>query len=195
MLINIDQISDLTGSTRRTVLKRLQDLPRQKGSGRSILYESTDALPIMFGLGKPSDKKSLEKERTRLTSAQAEKTELEIEVIKGNLVPKEQIIGTMGPMISAFRAKMLSLPTKAAPVVVNEVDAAQVEIILREYVYEALDELSEYEPTSTTESDAPDSVGTQVTRRAPAPPDSKSVGRQREEVKQGSKRRTRTVEH
>ena len=192
MLINIDRIADLCGSTRRTVIKRLKDLPRQKGDGRSINYESTDALPIMFGMGKPSDKSTLEKQRTRLASAQAEKIELELEVIKGDLIPAEQVRSVVDSMVSAFRSRMLSLPIKAAPVVVTMADALEAEKILRDHVYEALNELSNYESkaggTSTDQS-------VSETRRAPAPPNRKPVGGQQEETKQGSKRRTRPVEH
>ena len=148
MLVNIDHIADLTGSTRRTVLKRCQDLTTTKGVGRAVLFESKDALPLMYGIGgglSNANKSSLEVERTRLASAQAEKTELEVEVIKGNLIPADQAQAVVDNMISAFRARLMSLPTKAAPTIVQMAETAEAESALREKAYEALNELSNYE--------------------------------------------------
>ena len=146
----------------------------------------------MFGIGKPSDKKSLETERTRLASAQAEKTELEVEVIKANLIPAEHVEEVVNNMVASFRAKILSLPTKAAHAVIPLSDPAQAEAILREYIYEALSELSEYdsEKYSTSNDKQSSKAGS-----AASGSDGKSVGRQQEKTEQRSKRRTRPVEH
>lgn len=192
MLINIDHIADLSGSTRRTVLKRCIDVEKVTGKGRAILMESTVALPIMFGQGKPSDKKTLETERTRLASAQAEKTELEVQVIKGNLIPAESVEEVVNNMVSSFRAKMLSLPTKAAPAVVIMADIVEVESALKDYIYEALTELSEYDPANyRRENDKKGSKAGGTTSGT----DGKSVGRQQKKVVKRGQRRTRTVEH
>lgn len=193
MLINIDHIADLTGSTRRTILKRLQDLPRKAGTGRSILYESRDALPVMYGVGVPkTGKKTLESERTRLASAQAEKTELEVDVIKGSLIPSSHVKLVVDTMVSAFRAKMLSLPSKAAHAVIPLADHAAAEEVLREYVHEALQELSDYDSEKYCTSD-----DNQMRETSSATPhsDGKSVGRPKKKAVKGSKRRTGPVEH
>lgn len=192
MKINIDKVADLCGSTRRTVLKRCIDVPKIKGSGREQLMESTVCLPVMFGSGMPSDKKTLETERTRLASAQANKTELEVEVIRGNLIPADQVEEVVNNMISSFRAKMLSLPTKAAPTIVAMADTAQVEASLKEYVYEALQELSEYdsEKYSTQDDKQSGKAGSATTSTYSEP----MGGQEKKTIKRG-KRRTRPVEH
>lgn len=154
--------------------------------------ESTEALPVMFGMGKPSDKKTLETERTRLASAQAEKTELEVQVIKGNLIPSENVEKAVNGMVSAFRAKMLSLPTKAAPSIVVLADASEAEGLLRDYIYEALTELSNYDPDQyRTQSDKKGSGSGSAT----AETDSKPVGRRKAKTVKRGKRGTRPVEH
>ncbi len=193
MLVNIDHIVDLTGSTRRTVVKRCINLTRVAGEGRSILYESKDALPLMFGVGlKNSDKVTLESERTRLASAQATKTELEVEVIKENLIPANQVREVVDAMVTNFRAKMLSLPSKAAHAVLPLADHAEAEDVLREYIREALLELSEYDSKQyCTQNDKRISEA----GRAPAPPDSESVGGLKEKTIKRSKRGTGPVEH
>lgn len=197
MLINIDMIADLTGSTRRTIVKRCQDLDRKPGKGREILFESREALPIMFGLSSDGssvfeDKNKLDKARTRLADGQANKVELEVEVIRGNLIPADLVKEAVDNMISAFRSRVLSIPTKAAQSVVTMADPSVAEDLLRGLIYEALEELSEYDPEKYTLSNDK-SVG--KTGSAPTYTDSKSVGRQQKKAVKGSKRGTGPVEH
>lgn len=197
MLINIDHIADLTGSTRRTVVKRCQDLERKPGKGREILYESREALPVMFGLSTDGTsvlegKSLLDQARTRLASAQANKTELEVDVIKGNLIPAELVKEAVDNMISAFRSRMLSIPTKAAQSVIIMADPVQAEDLLRAHIYEALEELSEYDPEKyTLRNDKSSSeIGGTTTST-----NSEPMGRQQKKTVKGSKRRTGPVEH
>lgn len=191
MLVNIDTLTKLTGSSRRTILNKCHELEKVLGKGREHLFESKDALPLILNINK-HDNKTLESERTRLASAQAEKTELEVEVIKGNLIPAENVEEVVNNMVSAFRAKMMGLPTKAAHSVVQLADPAAAEIVLRDYVYEALTELSNYDSEKySTRNDKQVSK----TGSATADTDSKSVGRQQKKTVERSKRRTRTVEH
>lgn len=191
MLVNIDTLTKLTGSTRRTILNKCTDLTRVQGKGREHLFESKDALPLILNIHK-NDNKTLESERTRLASAQAEKTELEVETIKGNLIPSENVESVVNNMVSSFRAKMLSLPTKAAPSVVQMADVAEAENLLRDYVYEALTELSEYESEKYSTRD--DKQGGKVSS-ATSSADSKPVGGRKKKTVKGGKRGARTVEH
>ena len=191
MLVNIDTLTKLTGSTRRTILNKCHELTRVQGKGREHLFESKDALPLILNIHK-HDNKTLETERTRLASAQAEKTELEVEVIKGTLIPAENVEAVVNGMVSSFRAKMLSLPTKAAPSVVQLADVAEAETLLRDYVYEALTELSNYEPEQYSTKD--DKKGSK-TSGSTTGTNGKSVGGQQKKAVKGSKRRARSMEH
>jgi len=191
MLVNIDTLTKLTGSTRRTILNKTTDLTRTTGTGRELLFESKDALPLIIKGRKESDK-TLESERTRLASAQAEKTELEVEVIKGNLIPSDMVESVVNNMISSFRAKILSIPTKAAPSIVQMAEVAEAEDLIREFVYEALTELSEYD---SEQYSTPSDKQSGKTGSATSGPDGKSVGGLKKKVVKRGKRRTRTVEH
>lgn len=191
MLVNIDMLTNLTGSTRRTILRKCTDIERITGKGREHLFESKDALPAII-VGRKADDKTLESERTRLASAQAEKTELEVAVIKGDLIPAGNVESVVNGMISSFRSKMLSLPTKAAPSVVQMADVAEAETLLREFVYEALTELSEYDADQYNKSDDKQSGKASSTATGT---DGKSVGRRKKKAVKGSQRGTRPVAH
>lgn len=83
-----------------------------------------------------------EVERARLTKAQADKTELEAAELAGALVRVEDVETEWGRMLGAVRARLLSLPSKAAPrvrVAVNDEEAAA---LIEAEVTEALQELS-----------------------------------------------------
>lgn len=83
-----------------------------------------------------------EAERTRLTKAQADKTELEAAELAAHLVRVEDVETEWSRMLGAVRARLLSLPTKAAPrarVALNDEEAAA---LIEAEVIEALQELS-----------------------------------------------------
>lgn len=87
----------------------------------------------------------LTEQRTRLVKAQADKAERESEALEGSLIPIHIIEQVWSDQISAFRARILGIPNKAAKSLLNINKPTEMETLIREYLYEALDELSDYE--------------------------------------------------
>lgn len=79
--------------------------------------------------------------KTRLAEAQADKTELEVKVFKGDLIPAAVVEQEWGMLVSAARAKFLALPSRAADAVMAASNVMEAHEILRKLVYEALGEL------------------------------------------------------
>src|SRR6266481_7638451 len=48
MLLSINQLSELTGRDRRTITKQLEDLHFVDGEKGAHLYESSEALPLIY---------------------------------------------------------------------------------------------------------------------------------------------------
>ena len=96
--------------------------------------------------GRKSDNENVDydlmEERARLSHHQANKTELEEGVLRGDLVPVKQILKSWTNKIAACRAKLLSLPTKSAHVIAQETDVHVIEDLLTDHVHESLDELA-----------------------------------------------------
>lgn len=86
-----------------------------------------------------------ESERARLTHHQANKVSLEEQVLQGKLIPSETVERVWSNMVASFRAKMLSIPTKAAHQFLSLSDLNESQDLLKDHVYEALDELSDYD--------------------------------------------------
>lgn len=85
---------------------------------------------------------TLTEERARLVQIQASLAELEYEKALGNLVEKEEVIKVWSGMILSARARLLSIPSKVAPLLDGK-DKAERKEILEQYIYEALNELAE----------------------------------------------------
>lgn len=85
-------------------------------------------------------------EKTRLTHHQANITQLDEEIKRGSLIPAETVEVVWSDMIASFRAKILAVPTKAAHQFVGLNGLSEIQNALKEHLYEALNELSEYEP-------------------------------------------------
>jgi len=96
--------------------------------------------------GKDIEPQDVHKERTRLLKAQADKTELEVKSMNGELIAAEQVELLWGGLVSAFRAKIMGLPVRCAHRVLNLNTYQEIEEVLRGHVNEALEELSCHEP-------------------------------------------------
>lgn len=80
-------------------------------------------------------------ERARLAHHQANIAALDEEVKRKTLIPAELVKSKWADLVSSFRAKMLSLPTKIAGACVGR-DEVQIESESRQIVNQALEELS-----------------------------------------------------
>lgn len=95
---------------------------------------------------KTEEELDLTKEKTLLTRANRQKVELELQIMRGELHRSEDVRRVMNNMLSAFRARVLAIPSKISPRLLAQTDLAVVQDIIKKEVYEALQELSEYDP-------------------------------------------------
>lgn len=127
-------------------------------------------------------------ERARLAKAQADKTELEVGTLQGKLLLAEDVLKEWQKLLAACKAKLMAIPTKCALQIVSLQEPTEIERFLKRMIYEALTELSRYEPDIVSNGDS-GSENTGTTART----DSKPVGRQKPKIKSRGKRRTRKV--
>jgi phage terminase Nu1 subunit (DNA packaging protein) len=184
-------VARLVGVTPQAMGQQWEHMPVDGTTGECLLAYCKRQREMSSGRGGEGVYK-LEVERARLAHHQANKTCLEEDVMRGALVPSEAIGELLESLFIAFKAKLLSLPSKAAMQVVSLADPNEAEAVLRQYVHEALTELSSYDISQYSSS---------AVRSEESEPDTatgtngESVGRQRKETVKRGKRRTRTVEH
>ena len=117
-------------------------------------------------------------EKALKTKFEREKLEIEVQVLKGELVPKAQVDQAIGELISACKSRLLSIPTKAAAVAVSMTEA-EVAGLLTDQIYEALHELSRTQRITGTATET----------------DSEQLGGSTPSSVAGGQRRTGYVEH
>lgn len=118
--------------------------------------------------------------RTRKVNAEAEIAELELAKVRGELVVVDDVIKAWETVLMAVKAKMMSVPTKAAPVVASEGEAGKCQAVIEDLVREALEELENYDPKSSpTDANVERSEDGAEGDEAAAPAKRQRVGRPR----------------
>jgi len=95
------------------------------------------------GYNKRSGGGDIAEEKTRLTKAQADKAELEVSELEGQLIPAQLVQDTWTDFVANARAKLLALPSKIAHQVIALDKDAEAELLIKENVHDALSELAE----------------------------------------------------
>lgn len=91
---------------------------------------------------------SYDEARTRKVNAEAEIAELQLAKARGELALVEDVIAAWVDVLSATKAKVMSIPTKTATILATENDPKIIKTELEDHIREALAELSNYDPLS-----------------------------------------------
>ena len=184
----VSTISKLFGISERRVQQLAQDgiIPKPEknqyelvGSVRSYInYLQQRA----FGKGVGTQDTFVE--RARLLKAQADMAEIELAERTGELVTVERVESDWLEMVTACRAKMLSIPTKTAYQIAHLENPEEIEKFLKRVIYEALTEMAAYE--SEDENISADDEDGEEGVDASAAADGEPVGGSEPPLKSGS---------
>ena len=137
----------------------------------------------------------LDKERARLAKEQADNLSLKNAQLRGELIPKDAVEQELGKVFVAFRSRILSIDTKAAPRLVGCSSIPEIKSILRGMNEEALSELSGFDFSRCDGSGAGDDTESDTAGGATAAADRKRVGRPGKKAVKRVERRARPVDH
>jgi terminase small subunit / prophage DNA-packing protein len=93
----------------------------------------------------------LGEERARLAKEQADAKEMENAILRNELVYIDDVAKQFGQQASAVKARLLAIPSKAAPLVINCTKPVEAREIIESMIEEALYELVGYNTQSTEE--------------------------------------------
>lgn len=120
----------------------------------------------------------LTEERARKEKEQADHLEMKNAELRRELLQREDVAAAVVGSFARVRARLIGVPSKAAPMVMGLETPAEAEAVIRNAVYDALRELSE-----TTVADlCGDDDGMVEDTGAAAGPDGEPVGGQPEEA-------------
>ena len=178
---------------RRTVAKALAGVDPAGKVRKADVYRMADVIKAIYSPAGSGGVLDVTAETARLKKFQADKTELEVEVLKGHLLHGDTVQEIWSDYNGSCRAKLIGLPSIAATRVAG-LSVREIETELRELVYAALEELKDYDPTHYG---ARDSVSDDKVRckedGAASKPDGKPVGRRKKATVKRVKRRTGKV--
>ena len=128
-------------------------------------------------------------QRTRLLRQKADKLEMENSLTRGETVRVADVVSRWAKILGATRTRLLSMPTTLATIVANENEVARCQSIIENQVYEALTELSAYDPDNDTgrvNGAASDGDAVDGDIETAASTNSRGVGRSRKAVERRS---------
>ena len=151
--LSTDRLAALLGVSPRTVQTLAKDgvIPKAE-RGRFPLAAVTAYCEFIRSDARrgPAD---FQAERARLTRARADVAEIELAQRRGELLARDDVDQAMFGAFSRVRARLLAIPSKAAPLVaMSDTNAAGV--VLRKEINAALRELSETTVESLTAQSA-----------------------------------------
>jgi len=114
MKLPILKFTELTGVHRDTISKRLADLPFEAGKKGAKLYESTEALPLIYAVD------NLEAARAEQARSQAALNKIREENLRKERVPLQLVLDEMDSLFQEIGA-ILKNTKELSAVRVNEI--------------------------------------------------------------------------
>lgn len=146
MLLNRNEVAEAFGVTPSAVsgwVRRGCPVVSRGGRGRAWEFDLAEVVRWRDErrAAEGDGQLDLAQERAQLARAQRIKTEQETRVRAGELVLAADVTRAWQAMVGAVRARLLGLPSGAAPQVAAEESPAKCRAILKEMVRECLEEL------------------------------------------------------
>lgn len=151
-LVSVAELAHLLGVHRNTVLAWVQrgcPLAERGSSGRGnehkfdlaavVRWREDEAARAATGNTEGLD---LDVARLRKVAGEAALIELEVQKKRGQLVEIDAVASVVGEKFAACRSRLLSLPTKLAPLLAASTDVNETQVLLEQGINEALSELS-----------------------------------------------------
>ena len=150
IIISAPVLANILGISKRRVYQLVKEEIIPKGNGGRYDLSLSIQGYLCFLKEKShvslSESKNTHKEKVRLMKAQAEKIEMEVALLRGEMVLVDSVCIEIEKMVKAFRERALSIPNKITPIIFNQNSQSGVRSVLNSEINELLSELSEYPP-------------------------------------------------
>lgn len=147
------QIQTELGIDGRKLGQYLARIKPVKERGKFQYYLLQDVIEQIYK--KPGKVIPIDEIKKKKLQAEAELVELELEKEKGSVVPVKDIQRQWTNLVLSCKTKLLSIPTKLAPIIATETDINVCKNILDNSINEALTELSKGEDIEPVEDNKP----------------------------------------
>ncbi|MFT5872805.1 MAG: phage terminase Nu1 subunit (DNA packaging protein) [Clostridium sp.] len=154
VVISSTVLADIFGlTTRRIRMLAEEGIIRKTSRGRYNLQENIKKYIVYLKTSQnlkenivDDDGLDPDKERALLTRRQREKLDIEIAAMRGSMHLSNDVERVMNDMLANFKAKLISIPTKVAPILIARNDISEIQELLQKEFFEVLQEFSDYNP-------------------------------------------------
>lgn len=150
--VNATVLADIIGVTDRRVRGLAEEgILVRASKGRYKLKESLVNYILTLKVAREestslSDGLDLDTVKAEHEVVKMHMSELKLHLMEGTMHKSEDVRAVMCDMLVAFRTKLMSHPSKSAPVLANMYDAAQIQAFLEKEMTDILMELRQYNP-------------------------------------------------
>jgi phage terminase Nu1 subunit (DNA packaging protein) len=163
-LVTLPQLSELTGLTKHLLLKEVREngmpvVQRPRSRGGDYLFNRTAILRWSFTRAKAvpaqvaeDDDLDLNAERARLTKEQADRAELDNDVMRRELVRRQPLEASLSAMDASLKDRLMMVPTAAAPEALTAGETAGspgIAEVYRRHIGQALSDVAAAKLVST----------------------------------------------
>lgn len=149
-LVTTSELSEILGVTDRRIRQLVKEGAVSRiDHGKFDLPKTIQQYIAWIGMKKEQKNEQTNeyrREKSLLVRANRQKAELELKKIERDLHKAEDVRQVMNHMNGVFRARCLKIPQNVAPKIVGNKELPIVQEIIKKEVYEALTELSNYDP-------------------------------------------------
>jgi len=143
------ELAELLGLSERQIRRLVKDGVLIRLPGTSPTFEVAESFRRYLASvreRKVAPNKALDRERIRKWRLEADKTALNLGLMRNKLHLAKVVEAFWNDRQAAYRARTLAIPVKCAGLVLSKSSLVEVVDILEKAIYEALNELSEYNP-------------------------------------------------
>lgn len=145
-IVNTREVANFLGLTQRRISQlAAEGVISKLENGKFNLKEISEQY-YKFKYDMSDVAQDYETEKAKHEAIKRRLSEIKLARIEGTMHDAADIERVMTDMLTNCRSRLLSIPTKAAPILVGIEDIGNIEGILRQNIYEALNELANYEP-------------------------------------------------
>lgn len=147
--VNKQRFCAIMGWTRQIFDKHVREgmplVSRPDDKGGEYLIDTAEAIRWLINRasGGSGEEIDFNVERARLTKEQADKTAMENQRLRRELLPADEVTYAVTSAFAAVKSRIRAIPPKLAPRLLSKANAAEIEATLAAVIDEALQELAE----------------------------------------------------
>lgn len=163
--VSLNQLTQLTGQTYRTIKKKLTGVDPADQDGRTLIYHAREALDRIY-YGNPEERSDDEGDNpdgppkfidrryheSRQVKLKADHLEFDLDVKRGKFVMVEMVRKMLNDRMIAFRTRLRQTSSQIAEEVEGEADIQKRTAIVERYHDEALNEMADDEIDDSPEA-------------------------------------------